>query len=123
MRPFANAWEYGSPGKKRVSTKQMGNSQHLLSSAITAKKTLGKKKHGFIAKMKNTTHENSTYTLNTFRWTIPTGTDLILTCIIPGKRKGQLRPTYIVPVAVILCEVDLKPGCEGRAPHINRKKK
>lgn len=41
MRPFANDWEYGSPAKNKVSTKQRGNSQHPLSSEITAKKELG----------------------------------------------------------------------------------
>lgn len=34
----------------------------------------------------------------------------IPTCVILGNRKGELRPTYIIPVAVIFCEVDLKPG-------------
>lgn len=31
------------------------------------------------------------------------------TCVILGEREGELRPTHIVPVTVILCEVDLKP--------------
>lgn len=33
-----------------------------------------------------------------------------LTCIIPGEGEGKLGPAHIVPVAVILSKVHLKPG-------------
>lgn len=34
----------------------------------------------------------------------------ILTCVILGDGEGELRPTHIIPVTVILSEVYLKPG-------------
>lgn len=43
------------------------------------------------------------------RYSIPARMKLNPTCIILGERKGQLRPTHIIPVTVVLGEVDLKP--------------
>lgn len=35
------------------------------------------------------------------------------TCVICCHGKGKLRPTHIIPVTVILCEVHLKPGVKN----------
>lgn len=40
------------------------------------------------------------------------------TCVKSCKREGKLRPTYIIPVAVILSEVDLKSGNQNKYPLI-----
>lgn len=42
------------------------------------------------------------------RYSISARMKLNPTCIL-GERKGQLRPTHIIPVTVVLGEVDLKP--------------
>lgn len=33
----------------------------------------------------------------------------IITCVIFSEWKSKLRPTHIIPVTIVFCEVDLKP--------------
>lgn len=54
--------------------------------------------------------------LNKLQKTLKEKTDWkqIPTCVKSGQREAEFWPTHVIPVTVILCEVDLKPVGKGR---------